>query len=156
MKPSRRIVCPDCGKQKMLFETERKANDFIKWNADEIEHGESLRAYYCPSCCGWHISHQRYKRIYETNTDRLINAFNNSTGHKHRSKIDRLIHFEDYSKQAKEIFDALPEKIQTIGYKSDLRRYLTEYFQEHSIEDSGGGLRTVIYQIWEKFNKDKV
>jgi hypothetical protein len=39
MKPTHRIFCPDCGKPKMLFETERKAQDFLKWNASEIEGG---------------------------------------------------------------------------------------------------------------------
>ena len=39
MKPTHKIFCPDCGRQKMLFETERKAQDFLKWNADEIQGG---------------------------------------------------------------------------------------------------------------------
>ena len=43
----------------MLFKTRKKAINFIKWNKDELEYGgETLRAYYCRACCGWHISHQ--------------------------------------------------------------------------------------------------
>lgn len=30
MKPKNRVMCPDCGRSKMLFETETKANNFIK------------------------------------------------------------------------------------------------------------------------------
>jgi len=76
-KPQNRIMCPDCGKQKMLFESEAKANNFIKWNKDEIENGDKLRAYYCPACCGWHISHQKFHKDMEGRTDKLIEAYNN-------------------------------------------------------------------------------
>ena len=37
MKPSKRIYCRECGRSKLLFETEKKALTFIKFNADEIE-----------------------------------------------------------------------------------------------------------------------
>ena len=37
-KPTRnRVMCPDCKRMKMLFETESKARDFIKFNGNEIE-----------------------------------------------------------------------------------------------------------------------
>ena len=76
-KPKNRIMCPDCGRQKILFESESKANSFIKWNKDNIENGDKLRAYYCPACCGWHISHQKYHKDMEGRTDKLIEAYNN-------------------------------------------------------------------------------
>ena len=75
-KPQNRIMCPDCGKQKILFESETKANNFIKWNKDEIENGDKLRAYYCPACCGWHISHQKFHKDMEGRTDKLIEIYN--------------------------------------------------------------------------------
>ena len=37
MKPSKRIYCRECGREKIVFETEKKALNFIKWNADENE-----------------------------------------------------------------------------------------------------------------------
>jgi len=49
----------DCRRTKMLFETEKKALDFIKWNADEVmeETGRKpVRAYHCRLCMGWHLS----------------------------------------------------------------------------------------------------
>jgi len=55
-------MCPACWRPKMLFNTKRKALNFIKWNKDELEYGgETLRAYYCKYCCGWHISHQPWR-----------------------------------------------------------------------------------------------
>ena len=50
MKPSKRIYCRECGRSKLLFETEQKALRFIKFNADEIEAETGRkpeRAYYC-------------------------------------------------------------------------------------------------------------
>lgn len=75
-KPKNRIMCPDCGKQKMLFETEAKANNFIKFNKDDIDNGDTLRAYYCTACCGWHISHVPFHKNMEGKTDQLIDAYN--------------------------------------------------------------------------------
>ena len=38
MKPNKNIVyCTDCNRRKMLFETEKKADNFMKFNNDEIE-----------------------------------------------------------------------------------------------------------------------
>ena len=79
MKPKKRVMCPDCKRPKMLFETEAKALNFIKFNGGEIDaHGGELRAYYCPACCGWHISSKKYNKKYEGRTDRLINAYKRS------------------------------------------------------------------------------
>lgn len=75
-KPKNRVMCPDCGRQKMLFESESKANSFIKWNKNEIENGDKLRSYYCPACCGWHISHQKFHKDMEGRTDKLIENYN--------------------------------------------------------------------------------
>ena len=74
-------MCPDCGRRKMLFETERKALNFLKWNGKDInvKEGMSLRPYYCPSCCGWHISSKKFKESYKHSTERLLNAFNKAT-----------------------------------------------------------------------------
>ena len=44
----------------MLFETEKKALLFIKFNSDEILVDNVVtptRAYYCESCMGWHVTH---------------------------------------------------------------------------------------------------
>ena len=74
MKPkNNRVVCPECGRMKMLFETEKKALNFIKWNGEDIDtHGGELRPYYCPACMGYHISSKPFKPKYEHTTDDLI------------------------------------------------------------------------------------
>lgn len=76
MKPKHRVMCPDCGRSKMLFESESKARNFIKWNGDDIDtNGGELRTYYCPACGGYHISSKPYKKTYDYNTENLIRAY---------------------------------------------------------------------------------
>lgn len=60
MKPTKnRYYCAESGRTKMLFETEKKANAFIKFNSEEIEEITGFapkRSYYCDSCGGWHLT----------------------------------------------------------------------------------------------------
>lgn len=78
MKPKNRVMCPDCGRAKMLFKTEKEALTFIKFNGLEItDNVADLRVYYCPACCGYHITSKPYKESYDYRTDRLIKRYNN-------------------------------------------------------------------------------
>ncbi len=90
-KPKNRIMCPDCGRQKMLFESESKANNFIKFNKDIINNGDKLRTYYCSACCGWHISHQSFHKDMEGRTDKMIEAYNTLKDIKRVPNIDSII-----------------------------------------------------------------
>ena len=155
MKPSKRIMCPDCGRPKMLFETERKANGFIRWNGDELHvpEGCELRAYYCPSCCGWHISHQRHRMSYDQQTDNLIGAFERSRTSV--SRIDRLINkdlFEQEQRKLEEkaqrVYDDIPEEIKGVGKKSGIKRLLDGYFVGNGIYDRSGRLRCEVYRLF--------
>ena len=75
-KPKNRVLCPDCGREKILFETEKKANLFIEYNWESLtDDKDKLRIYYCPACCGYHISSHKYKGD-NRNTERLINNYN--------------------------------------------------------------------------------
>ena len=79
-KPKNRVLCPDCGREKMLFETEKKAQLFIEYNWESLTDDKNkLRVYYCPACCGYHISSHKYNGD-NRNTDRLINKYNKDKG----------------------------------------------------------------------------
>lgn len=159
MKPkNNRVMCPDSGKQKMLFESESKANNFIKWNGDDIDaRGGVLRAYYCPSCCGWHISHKEHKRSYDTNTDKLIDAYKRSIyAKKVKSKaIDTLIDKKIIncftSKETRnKIVDDVISGVNANMVKKDVKRLVNEYFEANGIvEDDGGMLRSLVYKKWK-------
>jgi hypothetical protein len=59
MKPKKRMFCLGCKHTKMLFESQAKADNFIKFNSDAIAEQSTKvpsRSYYCSFCCGWHIT----------------------------------------------------------------------------------------------------
>lgn len=60
MKPTKnKIYCYGCRRSKMLFESQAKAKNFIKFNADAIreETGVApIRIYYCAYCAGYHVT----------------------------------------------------------------------------------------------------
>lgn len=68
MKPKKnRIYCREFGRIKMLFPSERKAMNFIRFNADAIieETGKApVRCYYCNLCAGWHVTSNPNQEYY--------------------------------------------------------------------------------------------
>ena len=82
MKPSKRIYCRECGREKIVFETEKKALNFIKWNADEIESESGrrpVRAYYCECCGGYHVTSMACLKQQNSRTNRVLKAYHNMT-----------------------------------------------------------------------------
>lgn len=80
MKPIKsRIYCPECGRQKILFETEKKALNFIKFNSEEIEEESGrapIRTYYCEFCGGWHVTSSTHYSESKTSANAFIKAYN--------------------------------------------------------------------------------
>lgn len=60
MKPTRnKHFCNGCGHTKILFESQSKADNFIKFNGESIleETGRMpVRSYYCEFCGGYHVT----------------------------------------------------------------------------------------------------
>lgn len=56
IKPKNRVFCPDSMRQKMKFDTEKAAEDFIKWNRSNFDEKIPSRIYWCEACCGYHIT----------------------------------------------------------------------------------------------------
>ena len=80
MKPTKnRVFCRECNRKKMLFETEKKAQNFMKFNAEEIKGNTGkapVRAYFCEFCGGWHVTSRLHEREgVRTKTDRVIEMF---------------------------------------------------------------------------------
>ena len=69
MKPTKnRVYCRDCGRVKMLFETEKQADTFIRFNREEIEERAGYcpaRSYFCIICNGWHVTSKKEHRSEE-------------------------------------------------------------------------------------------
>lgn len=122
-------MCPECFKQKMLFETKKEANSFIKWNGEDIDtHGGVLRSYYCPACGGWHITSKPYKKAYDYNTQNLIKRYEKNV----MLSGSKTVSIDGISGYAKTILESLPKEINS---KTKLRGYLTTYFADNSISD---------------------
>ena len=162
MRPNdkNRVMCPDCGRPKMQFETERKAQDFIKWNAGDFpQGGESLRTYYCKACCCWHISHKQYKSGYGTQLNNKIESFKQQRGNS-GVRLDKLIRssgIEPAVRQAEEIYPQL--NIAFMPRKS-LRSIISKFLKEHQEYQDSPTLREEIAHLYNidsrKRKKNKV
>lgn len=79
MKPTKnRVYCKDCGRHKMLFETEKKANTFIKFNSEEIASETGIaptRSYYCMFCNGWHVTSHKENIGVQSKTERVLELY---------------------------------------------------------------------------------
>ena len=107
-KPNKcRVMCPDIGRQKMLFETEEKAKGFIKFNGEELTDDISkLRVYWCDACGGYHISSHKLKKSDDgRRTKNLIKAYKKDL--KEGSKFDKL----DGALEAGKYFPQIPKEV---------------------------------------------
>ena len=75
MKPNKSFVyCTDSNRRKMLFETEKKAENFMKFNNEEIEKESGYspqRSYYCIFCTGWHLTSNK-KILLSSTKEKLV------------------------------------------------------------------------------------
>lgn len=144
MKPTRnRVYCSDCGRVKMLFPSQEKADNFIAFNAHEIMsegYKAPERSYYCSSCGGWHVTknpNNEYfqeqdllkKRVPEIKSQikELVRRFHTEYNKKEvlvwKRRMDRL----------KELYDELNEtSVGLVPEKSKAENCINQY--EQSIE----------------------
>ena len=123
-KPTKcRVLCPNIGRQKMLFESEDKAKNFIKFNGTELTDDiTKLRVYWCDACGGYHISSHEKGKNADKRTDKLISAYRKS---KNGSSVQDII-------QANEIFNKMPEIYTHKEYKEWTRSLkLSQRVKEH-------------------------
>lgn len=148
-------MCPDCGRPKMQFESEKKALNFIKWNADDFESGgESLRAYYCEACCCWHISHKQYRSGYGKDLNNKIEAFKQqkSSSNKRLDKLIRSSNIEPAMHQAEEIYSQLDLKYQP---RKSLRDIINDFLRNHEEYQDSPTLRNEIAHLYDIDSRKK-
>lgn len=94
MKPTKnRFYCIDCGKAKMRFETEKKADTFIKFNAKEIEEESGIkpeRSYFCIACNCWHITSIRKMRNLISKTEIVLVEYSKYKEYSNPAKTKKL------------------------------------------------------------------
>lgn len=114
------VMCADIWRSKMLFPTKEKAEGFIKYNGYKIiEDPSKLRVYFCPSCCGYHISSHKKTKTDDSRTDNMITAYRKlMTAHiKRRSKVD------ERKITADKILDTLPKEVES---NQDFKKWVNE------------------------------
>ena len=95
MKPSKnRFFCKNCGKIKMLFETKKKADTFIKFNSLDIEKetaNKPERSYFCTYCGGWHTTSKQEFLSIKSRTEKVLNLYEQE---KERDKERKILNAE--------------------------------------------------------------
>lgn len=118
MKPTKnKVFCIECGRMKQLFETESKANNFLKFNSEEIlEENERapIRSYYCPACGGWHVTSSPIALNIKTRSERFIEKKKaDAEARKEVYKVyDEKI--KDAKHKIKDIVDSLPDAFEKL------------------------------------------
>jgi hypothetical protein len=79
MKPTKnRVFCLDSKRYKMVFETEKKALTFIKFNKDEILNNNSYapsRAYFCIACSSYHVTSKEVAWNIKSHTEIILEKY---------------------------------------------------------------------------------
>lgn len=151
-------MCPECGRSKMLFESEAKANNFIKWNGDDIDtHGGELRPYYCPACGGYHISSKPYKASYDHNTENLIQRYKKDV-ELNKLLIPQTSKGEKIDMKSEEIFRKFINEIpKTMEYTKEwLRELLDAWIIGNGIEIEQGVLDSTRHKVYKHFLKEEI
>lgn len=157
MKPKNRVMCPDCGRQKMLFETKEKAINFIKFNGEEISNGKKLRWYYCPACGGFHISSKPYKKKYKGRTDKLIEAYK-----KQKKAMDDLEKSQIKYQRQTELVNKIYKRYFMDKNSSNIEEYVKKAYPSMDSDERGKIIQRLKHRLeydtnenWNKLSKEE-
>jgi hypothetical protein len=115
MKPIKnRFFCKDCGKIKMLFDTEKKAYTFIKFNSNEIENEMGYkpeRSYFCEYCGGWHVTSKKENLTFKSKTEKVLDLYEQEKEKKILEKEKRALLQTEKQEKLKEKFEIIEKCI---------------------------------------------
>lgn len=127
MKPSKnRVFCVDCRRTKMVFDTEKKALLFIKFNSNdiELENGFSpSRAYFCIACGGYHLTSKPDFENFISPTEILLQK---------RVQENKDIYLTRF--QSKDVIEAKKEELKELFQKMHNDIYTIENLLNHGIQ----------------------
>jgi len=124
---SSRVVCPACGRMKMVFETEKKAQNFMKFNNQNFDNTEivPVRAYYCAACGGWHVTKRKtWNKYKEDPAEKLVKAYKNATEKK--PKRSKEVRNKEEEKDKTLLYDAAYKLVCDLRYKYAHNRSLLD------------------------------
>lgn len=173
MKPKKnKVYCLAIGRTKMLFESQDKADRFIKFNEDEIRDSgtknfKNLRSYYCEVCGGWHITHINLSESEKQKRDSLVSDVielaTRDTKIKNRATDETIYDFvkrfdlksfrgkKNFKKYLKENQNLIPPDIQLHKLYRVINELPPESFNP-SIPDSNLSEKEVEEKAWKLYN----
>lgn len=130
MKPTKnRFFCKDCGRRKMVFETEKKADTFIKFNGDEIE-GETgykpERSYFCIYCGGWHVTSKKEYIEIKSKTEKVLDLYEQEKEKKALVKAEKLLITAKKQDDLKKCLDSLKKNISVLEHSKEISENYTK------------------------------
>ena len=107
MKPTKnKFYCKDCGRTKMLFETEKKADNFIAFNQEKISKEAEYapqRSYFCLFCGGWHITSIK-EEIGKSKNEKLLEQLLIEKTTPIKSKLKSQIKSKNHEENRRKLF----------------------------------------------------
>jgi len=142
------VYCRETRRQKILFESESKADNFIKFNADEIRESSGyapVRSYYCISCGGWHVTHLPEFRLEKTVSEIMTDKINEITEYRKKVHAEVSPQRKEIKRQNALIIDNIKSSFENIrefadsGDNEKAKATLHEAYRElQSIWDNNG------------------
>ncbi|MDH6344223.1 hypothetical protein M2480_003169 [Parabacteroides sp. PFB2-12] len=122
MKPTRnKIFCYGSRRHKMLFETQLKANNFIRFNGEDIleENGKApVRSYFCEMCGGYHVTSNPSTEVGERLNQRdhqLIETLSaNRKGMNGVKDLNSSLSYDKEMEQVKVLSNSLYQRLEKI------------------------------------------
>lgn len=118
MKPTKsRFFCREAQRSKMLFESQKKAENFMQYNNKEIlnESGYApVRSYHCIACDGWHLTSRREELDLPSKTELVLEAYKEVTDEKDKAKELRATGRQEKEAPSANALEGLRKKIELI------------------------------------------
>lgn len=155
-KPKHQIFCPDAGKPKLLFESESKALNYIKFNAEEIEANNGFapcRAYFCQCCAGWHVTHNKGYTSGRASTDAVVRKYHEQKQHIKEQKAEENRIKNNAVKQLQHVLATLVTAERGGIKLSDHKiAELLSIYSEHEDDCKAKGTKKQIKFYFSKYN----
>ncbi|MFZ1322169.1 MAG: hypothetical protein WAT71_11495 [Ignavibacteria bacterium] len=127
MKPTKnKVYCKDCGRSKMVFESEKKANTFIMFNSEDIESESGYspnRSYHCILCDGWHVTSRNDNLNIKSRTERVIELYTEKKElEKEKGREKQLAINKRKKEELNKIIETIEDEIKVLDVLKDYGR----------------------------------
>jgi hypothetical protein len=98
----------------MLFESEKKAETFIKFNSGEIEEEAGYkpeRSYFCTYCGGWHVTSQKGDLDIKSRTEKILDLYGQEQEKQAQAQAEQTIIRTEKRKELKKSLEKVEKYI---------------------------------------------